>query len=532
VLDTTLRDGAQTTGISLSLEDKIKIALLLDELGVDYIEAGWPASNPKDSEFFRIIKRYGLSHSKIGAFGSTRKKDAKVHEDENVNAIIKADVDVAIIFGKSWSLHVSEVLRVTKEENIDMIYDTLSYLRSHGIEVIFDAEHFYQGFKEDPDYALDVVKTAVEARAHCVVLCDTNGGTTPLEVFEITKYVVSRFNTVIGVHMHNDIGCAVANSLMGVAAGARHVQGTINGIGERTGNADLVQILPTLKYKMGFNVLRNPNGLKMLKEVSKRVYEVLKIKPNPYQPYVGDNAFAHKAGVHVDAVLKNPKTYEHIDPELVGNTRKFVLSDLSGSSSIVAHLKELNINIDKKDPRIRSALAKIKELEHNGYSFDTAPASALLVVLRELGHSSNLATSYNWRVFVDSSGLSVAVVDLGGASAKSITIDAVESMVRAFIEAASRLNTEIAKIRITKVNIEKLYNNMFRATIEASYNGYRWSCQGVSINVFEAVARGVLDSLDYFLTMARLRPDLFNSQNQNILNISSLPMLGVLNHEK
>lgn len=508
MLDTTLRDGSQAAGVNLALEDKIRIALLLDELGVDYIEAGWPASNPKDAEFFSIIKRYGLSHAKIAAFGSTRRKGVKVYEDENVKAILNADVDVAVIFGKAWDLHVTEILNTTLEENLNMIYDTIDYLKKHGLRVIFDAEHFYQGYNENPKYALEVIKTAEAAGAHVVVLCDTNGGTLPMEVYEITKHVVSEVKTLIGLHMHNDIGCAVANTLMGVAAGARHIQGTINGLGERTGNADLVQILPTLAYRMGFRVLGGNENLKKLKEVSRRVYEILKMKPNPYQPYVGDNAFAHKAGVHVDAVLKNPRAYEHLDPALVGNSRRFVLSDLSGAANIVVFLKELGLEVDKKDPKVRSTLSKIKELENRGYSFEVAPASAILIALKELGFVENLLNPYTWRIFVDSSGLAVAVVDVKGVNSRAVDVDPFKALIKAFSEATASLYPECSRVKILSVTTMAINNGLFRVTIDAGTDGYRWGCQGVSINVLEALARSLTDCYEYYLALLKLKKEM------------------------
>lgn len=343
------------TGVSFTLNDKVKIALMLDDLGVDYIEGGWPGSNPKDAEFFRIMRNYSLSHAKLAAFGMTRRKSVSAKDDPNLAAILDSGVDVAVLVGKSWILHVKEVLRVGPEDNLDMVYDSIRYLKDHGLTVIFDAEHFYQGFKDDPEYTLKVVKTAEEAGADTVVLADTNGAMLPPhEVYEITSKTVNELRTIIGVHMHNDSGCAVANTVMGVLAGARHVQGTINGLGERTGNADLVQVIPNLVLKLGFRVLRDVNDLKKLKAVSRFVYEAAGLNPNPYQPYVGDYAFSHKAGLHVDGVSKVTRAYEHVDPELVGNTRKFVVSELAGSSNILVHLKDLGINMNKDDPSLNA----------------------------------------------------------------------------------------------------------------------------------------------------------------------------------
>ncbi len=532
VLDTTLRDGSQATGVSFTLEDKIRIALLLDELGVDYIEAGWPGSNPKDEEFFKEIKKYSLSNAKIAAFGSTRRKNVSVSLDENVNAIIRADVDVAIVFGKAWSLHVLEILRTSKEENLNMIYDTIEYLRKHGIRVIFDAEHFYQGYKEDPEYALQVLKTAEDAGVYALVLCDTNGGTLPNDVYEITRHVTKMTKSIVGLHMHNDIGCAVANTLMGVLAGARHVQGTINGIGERAGNADLVQILPSLAYKMGYKVLRNIENLRKLRDVSIAVYKLIGLDPNPYQPYVGDYAFAHKAGVHVDAVLKNPRAYEHIDPSYVGNIRKFVVSELSGSANILSILKNLGINnVNKTDEGIRRALLKIKELEKQGYSFDRAPSSAILIILKELGYHKDIFTKYSWRMFSDSSGLSVTIIEINDVIDRAVDIDPITSLKRAVHNVVRRMYPEASSVTPLTINIVNINSKMVRAIVEFSNGLYSWKTQGVAINLMDAIIRALIDGYEYYLVMKNL--GLYENTSTNIfwdttMNITTLSQkLGV-----
>ncbi|MEM1644699.1 MAG: citramalate synthase [Ignisphaera sp.] len=504
VLDTTLRDGAQAGRVSFSIEDKIKIALALDEIGVDYIEAGWPGSNPKDLEFFKAIKNYSLSYAKVTAFGSTRRKDVKVYEDKSVDAILKSDVEVAVIFGKSCVSHVHEVLRVSKEENLAMIYDTLSYLRDHGIKVIFDAEHFYQGFKEDSEYALNVVQTAVEAGANVVVLCDTKGDTLPWEVYEITKNVVQKVKAVVGVHMHNDIGCATANTLMGVMGGARHIQGTINGVGERTGNADLTQVIPTLFYKMRIPLLKGEESIRKLREISRLVYEILAIDPNPYQPYVGDFAFAHKAGVHVDAILKNPSTYEHIDPGLVGNSRKILLSDQSGSANIIASLSDLGIRVNKRDPRIRSALAKIKELEKQGYSFDIAPDSALLIVLKELGYLNEELKPYSWRVNIETNGFVVAEVSIRNVNATSVGIDVLEALSNALYKAVLELYPFSPSVKVSKYFSIMLNRGVFRVTVEVESSLRKLSVQGVSKSILEAYMKSLVDAYELLSALHRL----------------------------
>lgn len=508
VLDTTLRDGSQGANISFTLNDKIKIALLLDELGVEYIEGGWPGSNPKDEEFFKEIKKYKLSKARIAAFGSTKRKDVSVKEDISLNSIIKADVDFAVIFGKSWSLHATEVLKVTKQDNLDIIYDSINYLRSHGLKVIFDAEHFYQGFKEDPKYALEVVKTAESAGADVIALADTNGGTPPFEVYEITKKVREVLHVKLGIHAHNDIGCAVANSLMAIKAGARHVQGTINGIGERTGNADLIQIIPTLVLKMGFNVLKGRDSLRKLREVSRIVYEILGLPPNPYQPYVGDNAFAHKAGVHVDAVMKVPRAYEHVDPLLVGNDRKFVISELSGTANLVSYLQGIGIVVDKKDERLKKALNKIKELETKGYSFDVGPASAILITLKELNMYTNYINLEYWKVINENNGLSIGIVKVNSQLEVAEGVGPVNAIDRALRMALQRVYPEIGEVKLIDYRVilpseVKNTESVVRVTIEFTDNKMNWRTEGVSKSVVEASVMALVDGLDYYLQLKK-----------------------------
>ncbi len=378
-----------------------------------------------------------------------------------------------------------------------MIYDTIDYLRKHGIEVIFDAEHFFQGFKEDSEYAMNVIRVAEEAGARVLVLADTNGGMMPWEVYDIVKNVVKNVNSVVGLHMHNDSGCAVANTLIGVYAGARHVQGTINGIGERTGNADLTQVIPSIRFKLGFRVLKNDENLKKLRDVSNLVYKITNTLPNPYQPYVGEFAFAHKGGVHVDAVLKNPKAYEHIDPEVVGNSRKFIISELGGAANIVAILKDFGINVDKKDDRIKRIIAKIKNLEKQGYTFDKAAASAVLIALKELGYGGNGVNKFSWTVFSSSMGVSVAVVDVDNIVSKDVGIDPVNALVNALLDSVKRAYSIDNDLKIS-IEISLLQDKMFRVTISFNNKYLSWSTQAVSLNIFDAIAKAVIDGLEYY----------------------------------
>lgn len=506
ILDTTLRDGAQTVNVSFTLKDKIRISQALDGLGVDYIEGGWPGSNPKDEEFFKEIAKTSLTHSKVAAFGSTMKKGGRPKNDPNLNAILKSGTEVAVIFGKSWTLHVDEVLKVSKQENLDLIRDSVSFLKSSGLTVIFDAEHFFQGFLHDRDYALKAVRAAEEARADVITLADTNGGTVPNQVFEATAEAVRNLKTKIGVHMHNDIGCGVANSIMGVTAGATHVQGTINGIGERTGNADLIQIIPTLDLKLGLKVLTGSESLKRLRSVSKLVYEMAGLPPNPYQPYVGENAFAHKAGVHVDAILKNTRAYEHVDPELVGNTRTVAISELSGTANLVNYAKEaLGVKADKSDARLRKALAEIKEMERQGYSFDLAPASALLVLMKHLGLHRKLISMEYWKV-ISESPLSIGMVKTNSSLrvAEGVgPVHAVESALReALIKNFPQLsNVALVDYRVILPGEVKNTESTVRVTIEFSDRNQKWRTIGVSTNVIEASLTALLDGFDYYLQL-------------------------------
>lgn len=445
----------------------------------------------------------------MAAFGSTRRRGVKPSEDPNLNAIIKSEVNVAVIFGKSWLLHVHEVLRASAEENIEMIYDSVSYLKSHGLDVIFDAEHFYQGFRDNPDYALKVVKTAEEAGARVIVLADTNGAMMPNEVYEITRTVVNNVKAKVGLHMHNDSGCAVANTIMGVLAGARHVQGTINGIGERTGNADLIQVVPNIVLKLGLRALKGVESLRKLKEVSRLVYELSGLQPNPYQPYVGDYAFTHKAGVHVDAVLKNPRAYEHIDPELVGNARRFVVSELSGSSNLVAHLTEVGVKVDKSNEGVRRALARIKELENRGYSFDLATASAILIALRELGLYEELINVEYWKV-IDEGERSLAVVKVNGQLEVAEGVGPVHAIDVALRKALQRVYPELRMVTLVDYRVVlpsevKNTESLVRVTAEFTDGLRRWRTVGVSTSVIKASVEALINGLDYYLQLRRLK---------------------------
>jgi len=386
IYDTTLRDGAQGARVSFSVPDKLKVAQALDAFGVDLIEGGWPGSNPKDIEFFEQIRDVPLKHARVAAFGSTRRANVDAARDPNLKALVEAGTPAATIFGKSWRLHVTDVLRTTPEENVRMVGDSVAFLKAHFPEVIYDAEHFYDGYKDDPDYALSTLRAAVDAGADCVVLCDTNGGSLPEEIQEITRAVVAEFDAPVGVHTHNDAGLGVANALSGVRAGARHVQGTINGYGERTGNADLCAILPNLVLKMGYTALHDPASLKRLTKLSRTVSELANLEHNEALPYVGRNSFTHKGGTHVNAMLKTTRSFEHVAPESIGNSRRYLVSELAGKSNVLQKAEEWGVDLERGSVQAQEILEQIKELENRGYQFEDADASFELLVQRAQGN--------------------------------------------------------------------------------------------------------------------------------------------------
>ncbi|HDH98248.1 MAG TPA: citramalate synthase, partial [Deltaproteobacteria bacterium] len=351
IYDTTLRDGTQAEDFNLSVEDKVRITLKLDDLGVDYIEGGWPGSNPKDEQYFREIQNYSLNHSRIAAFGSTHHARHHAHEDQNLKALVAAKTPVVIIFGKTWEIHVKDVLRISPERNLELIEDSLSWLRPQVQTLFYDAEHFFDGYKADRDYALETLRRALAGGTDCLVLCDTNGGTMPYELTEIIRDVWKALGDGIqlGIHCHNDAEVAVANSLSAVRAGVTHIQGTMNGFGERCGNANLCSVIPGLVLKMGYECTPGKN-LEKLTSASRFVSEIANLSHNKYQPYVGESAFAHKGGIHVSAVQRNPESYEHIRPELVGNIQRILISDLSGKSNILAKAKQFGLDLESHDP--------------------------------------------------------------------------------------------------------------------------------------------------------------------------------------
>ncbi len=516
VYDTTLRDGSQTTGITFSLQDKIDLTLKLDELGVQFIEGGWPASNPKDIEYFKKIRDYSLS-AKLTAFGSTMRKDSKPGSDPNLASIVDSGVSVATIFGKSWRFHVTDVLRTTEERNLEMIRDSVQYLRDRGLGVIFDAEHFYDGFKDNPGYALKTLRVAEDAGALVIVLCDSNGGSLPSEVSSITLKAREEVKAELGFHGHNDSGCAVANTVASVLSGVQHVQGTLNGIGERCGNADLCAVLPNLEHKLGVaTVLRDrkrEERLRKLKEASDYLYELLNARPNPHQPYVGALAFSHKGGVHADAVNKHPRSYEHMDPELVGNTRVLSVSELSGRAAVVSKAKEFGLKLDKSDEATPRILQRVKHLESQGYHLLNADATLYLLMAEELGLLRRTFDVTEWRTLssMDSNGRKIAEatvkVKVGDRVIHTIAegdgpVNAQDNALRKALEPffPNSAKVSLTNFKVTVINMEGTASSV-EVFVEFEADRKRWATVGVSENILEASKTALVEGYRYYLQL-------------------------------
>ncbi|MBA2847972.1 citramalate synthase [Thermosulfuriphilus ammonigenes] len=523
IYDTTLRDGTQAEDVNLSVEDKIQVALKLDELGIDYIEGGWPGSNPKDVQFFREIRNYHLGWAKIAAFGSTHMAKYRAEEDPNLRALIEAQTPVITIFGKTWDVHVRDALRITLERNLELIRDSLAYLRPHAERLFYDAEHFFDGFKANSDYALATLKKAIEGGADCLVLCDTNGGTLPQEIAEIIKEVRSRLGKDIslGIHAHNDSDTAVANSLMAVSVGARHVQGTINGFGERCGNANLCSIIPGLVLKMGFKCKAGePERLRRLTEVSRFVFEIANLPHNKYLPYVGRSAFAHKGGVHVSAVSRNPETYEHIRPELVGNSQRILISDLAGKSNVLYKARQFGISLSAEDPVVKEIVVRLKERENEGYQYEAAEASFELLMRRIVEGRKETFGFFDlisFRVLdvkrlEDERSLVEATVRLKVRGEEEHTaavgngpVNALDNAVRkallAFYPELADMELEDYKVRVLAG--EPGTAAKVRVLIQSKDGEDRWGTVGVSHDIIEASWQALVDAIIYKLLKSR-----------------------------
>ncbi len=510
--DTTLRDGTQAEDISFLVEDKIRIAHKLDELGVHYIEGGWPGSNPKDVAFFKDIKQEKLQQAKIAAFGSTRRAKTTPDQDHNIKTLIAAEPDVITIFGKTWDFHVREALRISLEENLELINDSLVFLKQNVAEVFYDAEHFFDGYKANPEYALKTLLAAQDAKVDCIVLCDTNGGTMPYEVAEIITTIQKKITIPLGIHTHNDSECAVANSLMAVERGIVQVQGTINGFGERCGNANLCSIIPAIQLKLHHQCITDQQ-LKTLREVSNFIYELANISPEKHQAYVGKSAFAHKGGVHVSAIQRHPETYEHIRPELVGNSTRVLVSDLSGKSNILAKAEEFQINLDSKDPVTQDILEEIKDMENRGFQFEGAEASFELMMKKAIGTHRNYFQVMGFRVLDEKrtderkpTTEATVKIKVGGkiehtAAEGQGPVNALDNALRKALE---KFYPKLKEVKLHDYKVRVLpagqgTASSIRVLIETGDKASRWGTVGVSDNIIEASYQALIDAIDYKL---------------------------------
>jgi 2-isopropylmalate synthase len=509
--DTTLRDGAQREGLSLTVDDKLKIASWLDQVGVHYIEGGWPGSNPKDIEFFRRVPELGLKTSKIACFGSTRRPGGKAESDSVVRELVASEAPVACIVGKASDVQVTEAIGTTLDENLRMIEDTVAFLRGEGLEVFFDAEHFFDGYKRNPEYSKKVLEVAAAAGAATLVLCDTNGGAMPQDVAAVLDEIGSVSPATIGVHFHNDTGCAVANTVISVEHGAVHVQGTVNGIGERCGNANILTIAANLTLKMGLPVL-NDEQLATLTPAHFAVAEICNVTPDPHQPYVGASAFATKAGLHTSGLAKMEGAYEHIDPGKVGNARRLLVSELSGRSTIVMKGKEIGLDLENDNDAAAAILANVKQLEHIGYHFEAADASLELLMRRHAGLEREFFRLESFRVTIekreDGAVVSEATVKIWARGERYISTaegnGPVNALDRALRTALVRFYPALESIELADYKVRILEENactdsVTRVLIESQDGTREWSTIGVSPNIIEASWEALVDALNFGL---------------------------------
>ncbi|MBU1852967.1 MAG: citramalate synthase [Candidatus Omnitrophica bacterium] len=509
--DTTLRDGSQGEGISFSVGDKIKIARKLDKLGVHYIEGGWPGSNPKDMGFFKEAKKKRFKNSELVSFGSTRRAKISPSQDENLKSLIKSGTRTVAIFGKSWDLHVVDVLKVSLQENLSMIKETVEYLKSRGLTVFYDAEHFFDAYLKNRDYAMETLDVAVQGGADAVILCDTNGGMITSEAGAIVRSVQNQFGISLGIHVHNDSGMAVANSIAAVEAGCGIVQGTINGYGERCGNADLCVIIPNLQLKLGYKCLSNAK-LKELTEVSHYVSEISNMKQQDNQPFVGRSAFAHKGGVHINAVMKNPASYEHLNPEAVGNHRRILVSELSGKTSIILKAKEMELDLSKDDPHTKKILKLVQNLENQGYYFEAADGSFELLMNKVMKKYKPFFALEGFKVIIekreDNSLISEATIKLKVNNIEEHTasegdgpVNALDNALRKalaeFYPALSEMHLSDFKVRVLDAKAGTAAK--VRVLIQSQDERSSWGTVGVSENIIEASWQALVDSVEYKL---------------------------------
>jgi len=521
VYDTTLRDGCQSEDISLTVEDKVTIAERLDDLGFDYIEGGWPGSNDRDAAFFKEVKKIKIRHAKIAAFGSTRRSGVRAAADRNLQLLLRTGAPVATVVGKTWDMHVREALRIPLNENLEIVNDTIAFLKKNFDEAIFDAEHFFDGYFHNPEYALACLKAVDDAGVTLIALCDTNGGRLPHEIEAAVTAARAAVNCPIGIHCHNDSEVAVANTLAGVRAGAVQVQGTVNGFGERCGNANLVSIVANLQLKLGYHCVPTAK-LKTMREVSTLVYELANITPFARQPYVGRSAFAHKGGLHVSGIQRNTATYEHIDPALLGNDRRVLLSELSGRANIVYKAKEFGLDVGAaSDDKIGGLLDELKRLEGAGYTFDGADASFELLMLRTLGLAKEHFNFVSFRVFDDKwhedrAPFSEAVVVIEGPDGvrtrnSAIGNGPVNALDSALRHALLPYYPNLEAMQLVDYKVRVLDNGAgtearVRVLIESTDGKRRWGTVGLSSNVVEASWQALVDSVEYKLHKDNAKP--------------------------
>jgi 2-isopropylmalate synthase len=510
IYDTTLRDGTQGEGVTFSVTDKLRVAERLDAFGVHFIEGGWPGSNPRDIEFFEQAKTRTFRRARLAAFGSTRRKDTPVEADDQVRLLIDAHTPVVTIFGKTWMLHVLEVLQTTPDENLAMIADTVRFLKANGKYVVYDAEHAFDGAKDNREYALATWKAAETAGADCITLCDTNGGSLPHEIAEIMRFARQNLGGQLGIHTHDDIGLGVANALAGIEAGATHVQGTINGFGERTGNCNITSVMPIVRFKLRLPSIPD-DSFPQLKELSQFVDETANLRPNPRLPWVGSGAFSHKGGAHVNAVQKVIRSYEHIDPALIGNTRHVLISDLAGRSNIVMKARELGFEITNSTPQVRELLARVKELEHQGFEFESADGSLALLIRRTMTSTPPpfLVDAFHVSVRRDGDATSseaVVKVRVGEHSEHRVAegdgpVNALDAALRS---ALVRYYRELEHVKLTDYKVRIIDSGSgtaarTRVIIQSGDGTTEWGTVGVHDNIVEASLQALVDSLEYAL---------------------------------
>ncbi|MDR2613778.1 MAG: citramalate synthase [Candidatus Accumulibacter sp.] len=511
ILDSSLRDGAQAEGISFSVEDKLRLLELFDGHGLDYIEAGNPGSNPKDLEFFARARAVRLKHARLAAFGSTRRRDVRVEEDGNVQSLLLADTPVVVIFGKSWDFHVTDILHASLDENLAMIRETLTFFKSRGKEVLFDAEHFFDGYKNNPDYALRTLQAALEGGADALVLCDTNGGSFPSEIGEIVAKTAGLFDAPLGIHAHDDGGMAVANSVAAVENGARHVQGTYIGFGERCGNANLATIIANLGLKRDYECLP-PDQYRNIAHVARHVAAISNVTLSEREPFIGNRAFAHKGGMHIDGVNKAAHSFEHIDPERVGGRRRFLMSEVSGRRMILEKIWEVDPSITKDDPVTDRIMKRLKEMEHQGYQFEGAESSFELIVRKQLGKYRSFFDLVHFRII----GEQPAKGEYGSSAIVKVKVDGedeitaaegdgpVHALDRALRKALETFYPELANVHLTDYKVRVINGKdataaKVRVLLQSTDGEMSWTTIGVSTDIIEASWLALVDSIEYKL---------------------------------